>query len=82
MLILDEIARQNELTVTEEDLQERFQVMGVRLGQDPETVRKFYDVRNMTDSVREGLMEEKALNYLVENAIIKEVEASDAASEA
>jgi hypothetical protein len=33
----------------------------------------------MTGSVREGLMEEKALNYLTENAIIKEVEASDAA---
>jgi trigger factor len=79
MLILDEIARQNGFTVTEEDLQERFQVLGVRLGQDPETVRKFYDVRNMTESVREGLMEEKALNYLAENAIIKEVEASDAA---
>jgi trigger factor len=79
MLILDEIARQNGLTVTEEDLQERFQMLGVRLGQDPETVRKFYDVRNMTGSVREGLMEEKALNYLAENAIIKEVEAPDAA---
>jgi trigger factor len=79
MLILDEIARQNGLTVTEEDLEERFRVLGVRLGQDPETVRKFYDLRNMTGSVREGLMEEKALNYLVENAIIKEAEASDAA---
>jgi len=79
MLILDEIARQNGLTVTEEDLQERFRALGVRLGQDPETVRKFYDVRNMTGSVREGLMEEKALNYLAENAIIKEVEASDEA---
>jgi trigger factor len=79
MLILDEIARQNGLTVTEEDLQERFRVLGVRLGQDPETVRKFYDVKNMTGSVRESLMEEKALNYLVENAMIKEVEASDAA---
>jgi trigger factor len=79
MLILDEIARQNGLTVTEEDLQERFRVLGTRLGQDPDAVRKFYDVRNMTDSVREGLMEEKALNYLAENAIIREVEASEAA---
>jgi trigger factor len=79
MLILDEIARQNGLTVTEEDLQERFRALGVRLGQDPDTVRKFYDVRNMTGSVREGLLEEKALNYLVENAIINEVEATETA---
>jgi len=78
MLILDEIARQNNLTVSEEDLQERFRELGVRLGQDPETVRKFYDARNMTGTVREGLMEEKALNYLAENAIIKEIEPSEA----
>jgi trigger factor len=82
MLILGDIARQNGLTVTDEDLAERFQMLGTRLGQDPETVRKFYDVRNMTGSVREGLMEEKALNYLAENAIIKESEASEAAPSA
>jgi hypothetical protein len=44
------------------------------MGQDPETIRKYYEARNLEDSLKEKLLEEKALNYLVEHANITEVD--------
>jgi trigger factor len=74
MLVLGEIARQEEITVEEEDLAEGYKDLAASMGQDPETIRKYYEARNLEDSLKEKLLEEKALNYLVEHASITEVD--------
>ena len=70
MLILGEIAKKDDLTVDETELSEGFREMSVGIGQEPEIIRKYYEANNLLESFREKLLEEKTLNYLVENAKI------------
>jgi trigger factor len=70
MLILGEIARKDDLTVDEAELSEGFREMSMSIGQEPEIIRKYYEANNLLESFRVKLLEEKTLNYLVENAKI------------
>jgi len=70
LLILGEIAKQEKLAVNEEDLNQGFKDLAASTGQDAETLRKYYQARNLMDALEEKLLEEKTLNYLVENAKI------------
>jgi trigger factor len=73
MLILGEIADQEKITLDEDDIAEGFKNLAATTGQDPDTLRKYYETRNLLDSLREKLLEEKTLNYLIEHANIIEV---------
>jgi trigger factor len=75
LLILGEIARQNDLTISDLELNEGFSDLGKSLGQDPQALRRFYEARELLGSFREKLLEEKTLNYLVNNAKITPVQA-------
>lgn len=70
LLILGEIAKQEKLAVNEEDLNQGFKDLAASTGQDVETLRKYYQARNLMDALEEKLLEEKTLNYLVKNAKI------------
>lgn len=74
MLILSEIAKKEGLEVSEEDVAEGFEKLASATGQDSEVLRKYYEARDLMDSLRQSLLEEKTLNYLLEHANIKEVE--------
>ncbi len=76
LLILAEVAKQHDLTVSELELTEGFNELAQGMGQEPSLVRRYYDARGITESFREGLLEEKTLNFLAKNATITEVEAS------
>jgi trigger factor len=73
-LILSKIADLEQISVDEEELNEGCKKLGASTGQDAEAIRKYYEGRNLVDSLRQTLLEEKALNYLVEHARINEVE--------
>ena len=75
MLILADIAHKNKLTVEEADLTENFKQMSEEMGVDPDTIRKYYESHNLMDNIRQVILKEKTLKYLVENAKVKEVEA-------
>ncbi len=70
LLILGEIAKQENLAVNEEDLNQELKDLAASTGQDAETLRKYYQAKNFMDALEEKLLEEKTLNYLVENAKI------------
>jgi trigger factor len=70
LLILGEIAKQEKLTVNEEDLNQGFKDLAASTGQDAEILRKYYQAKNLMEALEEKLLEEKTLNYLVENAKI------------
>ena len=74
MLILGEIARKDDLTIDEAELSEGFREMSMGIGQEPEIIRKYYEANNLLESFRVKLLEEKTLNYLVENAKIIDTE--------
>jgi trigger factor len=75
MLILADIAHQNKLTVEEVDLIENFKRISEEMGVDPDAIRKYYESHNLMDNIRQGILKEKTLKYLVENAKIKDVTA-------
>lgn len=75
MLILGEVAKENDLNVGEEDLSEGFNMMAEGMGQSPQVLRQYYEGNNLIDSFRQSLLKEKALNYLVESAKVNKVNA-------
>jgi trigger factor len=75
IFILGEIAKQNDLNVSEQDIEDGFNEMSKGMGYDPAALRRYYDTNNMMDSYRQTLLKEKTLNYLVENARVVEVDA-------
>jgi trigger factor len=74
MLILGEIAKKEDLTVDEAELSEGFREMSLSIGQEPETLRKYYEAKDLVETFRGKLLEEKTLNYLVKGAKIIEKE--------
>jgi len=76
LLILGEIAKENDLAVSETDLSDGYREMGEKFGQDPQVLRQYYEANQLVDSLRERLLEEKTLNYLVQTANIHKQESS------
>ncbi len=76
LLILGEIARQNDLSLSELEVDEGFADLAKGIGQDPKVVRQYYEAKGLLEGFRDRLLEEKTLNYLVKGAKIREVEAA------
>jgi len=74
MLILDRIAKQDQIDIDDDDLEEGYGKLAESMGQDVETVKKYYEARGQVDALKEELLKEKTLNYLVDHANISEVE--------
>jgi trigger factor len=75
MLILEKIAEKEALKVNEKDLENGFKKAAEGMGQDPKMVRQYYEANQLMDSFKQKLLEEKTLNYLLDDANISEVEA-------
>jgi trigger factor len=76
LLILGEIARLNDLTLSETEIDEGFADLAKGIGQDPKVVRQYYEAKDLLDGFQDRLLEEKTLNYLVKGAKIREFEAA------
>jgi len=76
LLLLGEIARQNDLSLSELEVDEGFADLAKGIGQDPKVVRQYYEAKGLLEGFRDRLLEEKTLNYLVEGAKIRDVEAA------
>ena len=81
MLILGQIAKQEEIELTDEDLEEGYRNLAERTGQDIDTLKKYYEARGQVDSLRDHLLEEKTLNYLVDHAKVLEKEKGELSQE-
>ena len=77
MFVLGEIAKREKIEVDEHDIEESFKELASTMGQPPEAIRQYYEARNLGDSLRGKLLEEKTLNYLVEHAKLHEVGKDD-----
>jgi trigger factor len=74
LFIIGEIARQKEITVDEKDMEEGFKKMSMDFGTEPIIIRQYYESNDLLDSFRQGLLREKTLNRLVEDARITETD--------
>ncbi len=74
MLILSEVARQKDLDISEQEMTAGFARLAEGTGQDPVNIRKYYQAKNLMSTFRQGLLEEKTLNYLLKCARVQEVD--------
>ena len=74
MLILGEIASQNNLKIAEDDLTKGFEDMVKGMGYDAREIRRYYEANNLMDPYRQTLLKEKTLNFLIEHATVTEVD--------
>lgn len=75
LLVLGEIARQNDLRMEESEIEEGFVQIAEGMKQDPLVVKRYYEANRLTDSFRQRLLEEKTLNFLVKGANLRVIEA-------
>ena len=80
-IILERIAAQESLTVSDEELDEGLRKSAEEMKQPYEKLRDFYRKRNLIDPFKIQLVEEKVIQYLTEHAEITEVETSTADAE-
>ena len=81
MLLLEQIAKQEEIALTDEDLEEGYQDLARQMGQDVEIIKKYYEARGQVDGLKDGLLREKTLKYLSDHANIIEVKKTEPAQE-
>ncbi len=74
MLVLAQIAKQDKVEVGKEDLEKGFGEMASNIGQDIQVIRKYYEARGLVPSLKQTLLEQKTLIYLVDHAKVTEVD--------
>lgn len=73
-LILEKIAKEQGLTVTDAEMDDEIMNMARSMGQSPEVIKEIYSRNNMMDAQRHTILADKTLKFVQANAIIEEVE--------
>ncbi|BAF58984.1 MAG: trigger factor [Pelotomaculum sp.] len=71
-LVLEAIARAEGIKASDEEVDEEIKKMAAHYQQDPEVVRKMLEKEGQLKFIAEGLVREKTVKFLVENARILE----------
>jgi len=74
MLIISKIADNENIELSDEELEEEIKKIAQMSGKDEKELKKLYEERNLIGYLRIKLREQKTLNYLLQNAKIKEKE--------
>jgi trigger factor len=69
-LLLEAISKQEGITVQEDDIEERLKLIADRTHQEVEKIKAYYQREKRIESLTTQLLEEKALDFLVEKAKI------------
>ena len=70
--ILDDIARKENIDVTDEDIEGRIKNVAIQTGKPFEEVKKYYEKENLLGGLAEEIKETKVLDFLLKKAEIKE----------
>ncbi|MEQ9619761.1 MAG: trigger factor [Deltaproteobacteria bacterium] len=76
-IVLGEIAKIEGITVTEEDVNENLSAIAASYNVPPEQVREIYQQNNLLDALEANLAEQKVIDFIIENAEIEEVPATE-----
>jgi trigger factor len=67
-LILEKIADQEGITVTDEEVENRLREISERIRQKFDAVKRYYEKNGLIPEVKAGILSEKTLNFLLEKA--------------
>jgi trigger factor len=71
-LIIDSVAKAEKLEVTEDEITEEIGRMSEEMKQDPDVIRKILEGQNQLDFIKESILREKTVQFLVDQAVLKE----------
>ena len=72
-LILDKIASQEGIAVTDEEADDRLKEMAERMHQKFDVVKRYYEKNELLPEVKAGIIRDKILNFLLEKANVNYV---------
>ncbi|MBE3587026.1 MAG: trigger factor [Thermoanaerobacteraceae bacterium] len=72
MLVLDAIAKVENIKVSEEEIQAEIEKMAAEMHQDPAVVRKVVESQGQLEAVTQGLVREKVMHLLLDRANVIE----------
>lgn len=72
-LILEKIANQEGITVTDEEADNRLKEISERMHQPFDAVKRYYEKNGLLPEVKAGILRDKTLNFLLEKADIQYV---------
>ncbi len=70
-LVLDEIIKEEDIDVTEDELNERLQEMAEQYDDSPERIREVFEKQGRLEMMREEIRMRKVIDLLVENAEVE-----------
>ncbi len=76
-IVLGEIAKKEGITVTEEDINDNLSTIAASYNVPTEQVREIYQKNNLLDALEANLAEQKVIDFIIENAEIEEVTATE-----
>jgi len=73
-LILLEIAKREEITVSDQEVERQVQRLAQENGQDPQQLRQYYEQNNLMYALRDSLLADKAMDRLYQHAEVEKVD--------
>ena len=71
-MIISRIAEAEGLKVEESEIEERIKKIAEDTKRGYDYIKEFYEKHNLTDNLRSSMIEEKTIEFLIENGVIKE----------
>ena len=72
-IVLGEISRKEEISVTEDDINENLNAVALQHNMETEQIRELYEKNNLLEGLEANLAEKKVIDFIVDNADIDEV---------
>ncbi|MFZ5632390.1 MAG: trigger factor [Bacillota bacterium] len=69
-LVVDAVAKAENLAVSDEEINEEVNRMSQELKQDPEVIRKILEGQNQMEFIKESLLRDKTVQFLVDRAVL------------
>jgi trigger factor len=73
-IILSKIAEKEDIQVSDDEIQEKIKKFAEDARRPLSEVREFYEQYNLMGGLKQGIMEEKAVEFIREHAVVKEKE--------
>jgi len=73
-LVLLEVANREDLSVSNQEIEQQIMRMAINNGQDPQQLKKYYEENNLMFALRDSILADKAMEKIYEYAQIEEVE--------
>ena len=76
-LVLGEISRKEEISVSEEEIKESLSNIAQSYNMNTEQIRELYEKNNLLEGLEGNLAEQKVIDFIIENAEVDEVPVDD-----